>query len=454
MKKLLLLMALVITFCLHIPVAGADAVPSLLVIGWDGAGLRNVKILLDQGKLPNLKNFLDNEGGHLVPLETMGLTVTMPNWTTFWTGLTYDQSGVLGNMNLHHRFYEGQTFDVFTSYNRLKGIFTRIGLWARQVPYTHTTIGKISTTYPVLATAWLGSKRQVGADPFFTALAEVAQSATLAREYSPRDTDPERWDGPAYLPRMVDLAKDFLAIHPDFIMFCLFDPDFYGHRHGENGARYLYEFERCDRALGQLLAVIDRSKTKIIVVSDHGFDEGGFMHYNSPDTWMATDLPIHPAYVDQAKQKAFGTMRDPAASLYQWYGFDYSNWIPQIRGKSLLDDRNPTVTIKAVDGTALEGGRNTGIFAVSRENGNLFSDLDVPYSLGGTAKNGEDYTALSGTVRIPARATTAFIKIFAVEDHIQEDPKTVVIQLRGGVDYRVGNPSEATVTVRDTPASP
>lgn len=110
-------MALLITFCLHVTVADAEAVPSLLLIGWDGAGLRTVKMLLDQGKLPNLKNFLENEGGRLVPLETMGLTVTLPNRTTFWTGLTYDQSGVIGNMSLQrHRFFQGQTFDVFTYY--------------------------------------------------------------------------------------------------------------------------------------------------------------------------------------------------------------------------------------------------------------------------------------------------------------------------------------------------
>jgi len=74
-------------------------------------------MFLDQGKLPNPKNFLGNEGGQLVPLETMELSVTLPNRTTFWTRLTHDQSGVIGNMSLQrHRFFQGQTFDVFTYY--------------------------------------------------------------------------------------------------------------------------------------------------------------------------------------------------------------------------------------------------------------------------------------------------------------------------------------------------
>ena len=57
------------------------------------------------------------------------------------------------------------------------------------------------------------------------------------------------------------------------------------------------------------------------------------------------------------------------------------------------------------------------------------SDTVVLYSVAGTATAGVDYTALSGSVTIPAGDTTAQIDIAVIDDTIVESGETVVITL-------------------------
>jgi bisphosphoglycerate-independent phosphoglycerate mutase (AlkP superfamily) len=119
------------------------------------------------------------------------------------------------------------------------------------------------------------------------------------------------------------------------LLFLHVNPDDYGHLYGENSQQYAQEFVRADTLLGQILQVLS-SNTKVIVMTDHGLDEGSIIHANAPDAWMATNLPVHPLYYQQKNQRAFGTMRDVAPTVLDYYGIDYKSRVPQIRGKSLL----------------------------------------------------------------------------------------------------------------------
>ena len=69
------------------------------------------------------------------------------------------------------------------------------------------------------------------------------------------------------------------------------------------------------------------------------------------------------------------------------------------------------------------------------------------YTLDGTATSGSDYTALSGTLTVPAGATTATIPVTVIDDSVPEGSETVVLSLSGGSDYQVGSPGAHTLTI-------
>ena len=74
----------------------------LLVLGVDGFDPRHAKFLMDQGKMPNLKQFVERGAARedLVLLGNMP-TVTPPMWTTLATGATAATHGITGFFNQH-----------------------------------------------------------------------------------------------------------------------------------------------------------------------------------------------------------------------------------------------------------------------------------------------------------------------------------------------------------------
>jgi hypothetical protein len=104
------------------------------------------------------------------------------------------------------------------------------------------------------------------------------------------------------------------------------------------------------------------------------------------------------------------------------------------------------VTITAVDATATEAGATTGAFRVSRT-GSTASPLTVFYSVAGTATPGADYTALPGSVTIPAGVAAANILVKPINDTLKEGNQTVVVTLSSKPAYTIGSPSSATVTI-------
>lgn len=112
----------------------------------------------------------------------------------------------------------------------------------------------------------------------------------------------------------------------------------------------------------------------------------------------------------------------------------------------------PTVTIQAQDATAAEPGTDTGSFAVSRT-GSTSSPLTVSYTVGGTATPGTDFQSLSGTVTIPAGASSAAINVVPLDDSLVEGNETAVITVAASAGYAVGTSTSATITIADNDVS-
>jgi hypothetical protein len=94
----------------------------------------------------------------------------------------------------------------------------------------------------------------------------------------------------------------------------------------------------------------------------------------------------------------------------------------------LIGGTSPTVSITATDAIASEPGTNTGTFTVSRT-GSTSASLTVTYTAGGTATSGSDYTALAGSVTIPAGAASATLTVTLLDNTVAESAETVIVML-------------------------
>ena len=110
----------------------------------------------------------------------------------------------------------------------------------------------------------------------------------------------------------------------------------------------------------------------------------------------------------------------------------------------------PLVSLSLSAGLVLEGG-SAAICTVSRR-GDTASSLTVHYSLCGTAVNGVDYDALSGTVVIPAGAGAATFAIRPIDDTLAERDEPVIVTLKVDEAYEInpaGNPAVVTILHND-----
>jgi hypothetical protein len=110
----------------------------------------------------------------------------------------------------------------------------------------------------------------------------------------------------------------------------------------------------------------------------------------------------------------------------------------------------PTVTIAATTPNAAEQGPVSGAFTVTRA-GDTTDPLTVNYTISGTAGNGADYTAITGSVTIPAAFNSATITIAPISDSLAEGDETVLLTLSSDLAYSVGTQNSATVTIHDKP---
>jgi len=108
----------------------------------------------------------------------------------------------------------------------------------------------------------------------------------------------------------------------------------------------------------------------------------------------------------------------------------------------------PVVSIVASDADAAEKGLDAGTFTITRDD--AAGVLTVRYTVGGTASNGSDYAALSGSVVIADGQTSATVTITPIDDPIYEGDETVVLTLSASNDYAVGDACCATVSIAES----
>ena len=111
-----------------------------------------------------------------------------------------------------------------------------------------------------------------------------------------------------------------------------------------------------------------------------------------------------------------------------------------------IADNEPRVSFASASQSVDEGSgtRDVGVTLDKAPT----SDITVKYTVGGTATAGSDFTiADSGTVTVPAGATTATIPVTIVDDSVQEGSETVVLKFTGSAGYKVGSPGTHTLTI-------
>jgi len=118
---------------------------------------------------------------------------------------------------------------------------------------------------------------------------------------------------------------------------------------------------------------------------------------------------------------------------------------------TILDDDPVTVTVVATDNIASESSNNGTV--VFNRIGSFAANLVVNYLLTGGASNGVDYTALSGSVTIPAGRPSVSLIITPINDSLLEGDENVVLSVLSSAAYNVGNPGTATVVIQDNEIS-
>ncbi len=110
-----------------------------------------------------------------------------------------------------------------------------------------------------------------------------------------------------------------------------------------------------------------------------------------------------------------------------------------------------SVNVSSNDMNASETGDNGNFTFKLTER--IEADLQVNYSLSGTATNGEDYTTLSGMAIIAANTLSTKITIMAFDDETDEDTESVTITIvdTNNKSVAVGSSKQASLQIEDAP---
>ena len=123
----------------------------------------------------------------------------------------------------------------------------------------------------------------------------------------------------------------------------------------------------------------------------------------------------------------------------------------------VITNDDPRVLIAAQALSIAEDGDTTNFQFI--RTGSTSSELTVNFIVTGTATFDEDYVASGaefvvntfgvryGTVMFPIGSATTTVAIFALDDSDGEEDETVVFTVTEGVDYLVGAPTAATVSI-------
>ncbi|HEY1683769.1 MAG TPA: Calx-beta domain-containing protein [Tepidisphaeraceae bacterium] len=110
-------------------------------------------------------------------------------------------------------------------------------------------------------------------------------------------------------------------------------------------------------------------------------------------------------------------------------------------------------SITASSSSVPENSTTPAQFVVSRTdalNNGFALPMTVSYTVGGTAAAGTNYTALSGTVTIPAGQSSATIDVQPIDDQSVDPDTNLTVTLTQGASYTIGSPANAAMTIQNT----
>ena len=149
--------------------------------------------------------------------------------------------------------------------------------------------------------------------------------------------------------------------------------------------------------------------------------------------------------VDEPNETVVVTMGAPS-------GGDVSAAAPAAQTITITDNDAVTVSFTAASQTVSEKAGSVSV-TVRRSGATTFS-VSVPYTVSGSATNPADHNAASGSVTIPASASTANITFVVANDTVHESSETAIFTLGtpSGGDVTATSPTTHTVTINDDDA--
>lgn len=309
---------------------------SVLMIGWDGSRRQTVLEMLESGRLPNLKNFIDS-GTFIDITINDGRTDTKAGWTQIFTGYSASVTGVHSNRD-YRPIPPGLTI-----FERLKGRYgDKI-----QTLFFSGKVNNIGARGPhkVCINCKSRFNDTHGKTEWWHEETEAPTRDGGAREFIDREGEPYFYTQKAidrYInklgpgPKVLATAKTELTslAGKAFFAFVHFEePDEQGHLYSEGSREYISALENNDKNLAELLNFakdLERSgnrEVKVFILSDHGFDGRKHTHRRAPETfWAAHAKNFRPA----------ADRRDFTPTLLELYGFNLRDIAPPLNGRSLL----------------------------------------------------------------------------------------------------------------------
>ena len=172
---------------------------------------------------------------------------------------------------------------------------------------------------------------------------------------------------------------------------------------------------------------------------------GQFAWTGSSNGFVSTIAQFPSAAADQSVRLRWHMASDSSVDSDGWAVDNI-----RISGFVCCEQTLPTLSVTAIDPVAMEfDTSDTGEFVITSDQA-LGVDLDINYSLSGTATSGDDYTALSGTVTLPANQDMVSITLTAISDSDSEGDEEAILTLSSSIDYALGT-SQAKVTIEDLP---
>jgi hypothetical protein len=138
---------------------------------------------------------------------------------------------------------------------------------------------------------------------------------------------------------------------------------------------------------------------------------------------------------------------DKFVTLILTNDYNYDVGTPGSASISITESERPTVSITAPVNSVSEQGDTFGEFTISRTT--TSGDLSVYLALSGTATPGADYLPLDNPVVIPNGSGSVTLDVIPFHDLILEPTEDVVLTVQSNLNYNVGSPNTARVSILD-----